>query len=443
MRRDAREAVASAFAAGLLAGRWHPRSLHARGGAALGVTGAWLRRIVSSVMQRWPQAPLSEHRALTRFIVGHEAFREAWTKRLIPRAAARRFLFHPEMRPARWPVPVLHTVGDVASWLEVDDGELRWFADTGAAERLRSKEVARHYTREWLPRGAKLPRLLEAPKSRLKSLQRRVLHELLEKLPVHDAAHGFVAGRSVLTHARLHVGRAVVVRFDLRHFFTSVSTGRAFGVLRELGYTHEVSAVLLGLCTTRTPSPVLRASPIPDDADGAVLNDRFFMLRALDAWHLPQGAPTSPAWANLCSWWLDARLASYAKSVGLTYSRYADDLVFSGDAQTSVLRLSSAVDTVARDEGFRVNVGKTRVMRAGQRQEVTGVVVNAKPNVRRVDFDALKALLNRCETRGALSQSKGPLDEFRAELMGRVAWVAQLNAARGEKLKRQLARIVW
>ena len=442
MFRDAREAVAEAMAVAFLSGPWHLRSLLARGDVALDAGGEWLRAVAFDVMQRWKEAPLHDARALTRFIVTHDAFLDAWSRHEIPARVAHHFPFHPEMRPSRWPVPTLHTPGDVAAWLELSAEELTWFADVAAAGRHRRREVARHYTWEWVARGERLPRLLEAPKQRLKGLQRRVLREVLAKLPVHDAAHGFVAGRSAVTHARLHTGKAVVARFDLRHFFTSVATARAFGVLRALGYTHEVSAVLLGLCTTRTPPAVLKRAPVPDDANGEVLNQRFFMLRALEAWHFPQGAPTSPAWANLCAWWLDARLAAYAKSNGLTYSRYADDLVFSGDA-LSMLQLSTMVDTVARDEGFRVNHEKTRVLRQSARQEVTGIVVNARTNVSRADFDALKALLHRCEKKGALSQAPGELADFRAELEGRVAWVARLNPQRGEKLRAQLRRVVW
>lgn len=442
MRRDGREKVAAALASAFLSGPWHLRSLLARGDAALDAGGEWLRDIAFDVMQRWKEAPLHDARALTRFIVTRDAFLDAWTERKIPHVVAHRFPFHPEMAASRWPVRRLDTLGDVATWLELSSEELTWFADVAAASRRRRREVAQHYTWDWIARGERLPRLLEAPKQRLKQLQRRVLREVLEKLPVHQAAHGFVAGRSAVTHARLHAGKAVVARFDLRHFFTSINTARAFGVLRALGYTHEVSAVLLGLCTTRTPPAVLKRAPVPDAADGGVLNQRFFMLRALEAWHFPQGAPTSPAWANLCVWWLDARLAAYARENGLTYSRYADDLVFSGD-EMSMLQLSALVDTVARDEGFRVNHEKTRVMRQNTRQEVTGIVVNARPNIARDDYDALKALLHRCEKKGALSQAPGEVADFRAELEGRVAWVAQLNPRRGAKLRTQLARINW
>lgn len=438
-RRVVAEAIASAF----LAGEWHFRLLLLRASASLDAGDVWLHDLAMLVMQRWPRPPLDDFRGLSDFIEASLVFEVAWARREVPRSVAVYLPFRPHMGPSKWNVPELHVVGDVAAWLSVSPEELRWFSDTSGVERARRRQSARNYVHQWVARGEKLPRLLEAPKAKLKALQRAVLHGLLGKIPVHDAAHGFVAGRSALTHARLHVGKKVVVRFDLRHFFTSIDTARAFGVLRWLGYTHEVSAVLIGLCTTRTPNHVLGRAPIPDLAEGEVLNQRFMMLRQLEAWHFPQGAPTSPAWANLCAWWLDVRLSAYAKKFGLTYSRYADDLVFSGDQLSSISRLRDVVDGVVRAEGFVINRAKTKVMHAHARQFVTGVVVNERPNVTRVEFDQLKALLHRCEMKGALSQSKGPVDQFRAELEGKVAWVAQLNAARGAKLKAQLSRIDW
>ncbi|MGV3624805.1 MAG: reverse transcriptase family protein [Archangium sp.] len=435
--------MSAALASALLAGAWTRRAMTARALESLGVAKApWLGKVISAVLKRWPEAPLHDGHGLAAFVDASGSFRRPWERGEVPRRAARWLPFEPRKGASRWNVPELHTVADVAVWLGVTGEELRWFSDAGGMERTRRRETARNYVHLWVPRGEKLPRLLEAPKARLKSLQRKVLHELLEKLPVHDAAHGFVGGRSALTHAKLHVGKRVVVRFDLRHFFTSIDTGHAFGVLRQLGYTHEVAAVLLGVCTTRTPGHVLRVAPVPDLAEGEVLDDRFVMLRRLENWHFPQGAPSSPAWANLSAWWIDARLSAYAAKCGLTYSRYADDLVFSGD-NPFVGKLISFVDEVVKDEGFLISRAKTKVMHAHERQFVTGVVVNERPNVTRHDFDQLKALLHRCEMKGALSQSKGPVPEFRAELEGKVAWVTQLNPARGAKLKAQLSRIDW
>lgn len=340
------------------------RSLMARGDAALGTGGDWLREVSFAVMQRWREPPLPALDLLADFIATSPAFEEAWLNKQLPRRLPRYLPFHPVMGERRWPVRQLDTVGDVSHWLELDDGALAWFADRKGLERGVRDEALHHYRCKWVDRGERLPRLLEAPKDRLKAIQRKLLDEVLGPIPVHGAAHGFVPGRSVLTHARLHAGAELVLRFDLQTFFTSVATWRALGVFRAAGYSASVALVLLGLCTTRTPEPVLRQAPLPP----ALATERFFLQRRLAQWHLPQGAPTSPALANLAAWSLDVRLSALARQRGLTYSRYADDLVFSGPASSSIGTLSDLVTSIARDEEFRVNAAKTKVMRAHQQQ---------------------------------------------------------------------------
>lgn len=434
-RRDIVRALAEAF----LSGSWHLRSLMARGDVAVGAGGTWLRELAFAVMQHWPEPPTQDVELLADFIGLNHFFEDAWRTKEIPRRAPRFVLFHQHMGPNRWAVQQLDTVGDVAVWLGLEASALSWFADTRGLERCAPPEAVQHYRRRWVVRDPRLPRLLEAPKDRLKALQRKILTDVLARIPVHEAAHGFVPGRSVRTHAALHCGRDLVVRFDLEAFFTNVATGRAFGVFRAAGYSPEVAGVLLGLCTTRTPEAVLREAPRPE----ALESERFFLQRKLADWHLPQGAPTSPALANLAAWALDVRLTGAARAHGLTYSRYADDLVFSGPASSSVGTLTEVVRLIARDEGFRVNAGKTRVMRAHEQQRVTGVVVNVKPNIARANFDALKALLHRCQKKGPVSQTIGPLEEFRARLQGQISWVDQISAARGAKLQRAFEAIAW
>ena len=437
--KNARREVAESLARAFLGGTWHMRSLMARGDTALGAGGDWLRELAFAVVQRWREPPLHQLELLADFISGNPHFSAAWNAREIPRSEPA--YLHPAMGPRRWDVRPLDTVGDVSTWLELDDGKLSWLADRKGLERIAVDEPLRHYRRHWIARGARLPRLLEAPKPRLKALQRRILAEVLGPIPVHEAAHGFVPGRSVLTHAALHAGKALVVRFDLESFFTNVATWRALSVFRAVGYPREVASVLLGLCSTRTPEPVLRDAPWPGTPELAP--HRFFLQRRLADWHLPQGAPTSPALANLAAWELDLRLAAYAKKRGLSYSRYADDLVFSGDRTVSVGALTQYVHGAARAEGFRVNVSKTRVMRAHEQQRVTGVVVNVRPNVSRADFDALKAVLHRCGRDGVRSQAPGALEDFRATLQGRISWVTQLSRSRGDKLQRAIDALAW
>src|SRR5262249_20203524 len=148
----------------------------------------------------------------------------------------------------------------------------------------------RHYTYSWLPKRAGKWRLLEMPKARLKALQRRILHEILDHVPPHEAAHSYCGGRSIASFAAPHCARPIVLRFDLRHFFPSVPSSRVHGVFRTMGYPGAVARLLTGLCTNVVPDDVWQAvSP----ADPPRMNRQEQQL--FRAPHLAQGAPTSPA----------------------------------------------------------------------------------------------------------------------------------------------------
>jgi hypothetical protein len=161
--------------------------------------------------------------------------------------------------------------------------------------------------------------------------------------------------------------------------------------------------------------------------------------------HLPQGAPTSPALANLCAYRLDCRLVGLAKSAGASYTRYADDLAFSGGAEfeKGVERFSVHVAAIAMEEGFRVHHRKTRIMRQGVRQHLAGMVVNRHLNVARSDFDRVKAILTNCVRLGCESQNRTGHPQFRLHLEGKVSFVEMVNPARGERLRTIFERIQW
>jgi len=161
--------------------------------------------------------------------------------------------------------------------------------------------------------------------------------------------------------------------------------------------------------------------------------------------HLPQGAPTSPALANLCAFRLDLRLDGLARTLGARYTRYADDLVLSGPRHLGAARerVAAWVGRIALEEGFAVQHRKTRCMTAGRRQSVCGIVVNEHANLPRDAFDRLKATLHRCVMDGPSSQNRDEHPNWREHLHGRVAWAAQLNAAKAQRLQRLLAGIDW
>lgn len=355
----------------------------------------------------------------------------------------RRYCTDPPIRPplAAWAaalaLPELPTIGALSTWLDEPVGALAWFADQW---RLAGDQQSRlqHYHYRWVPKRSGGLRLIEIPKARLRRLQQKILRQLLDRLPPHRAAHGFRRGHSCVTHAALHAGRRTVVRMDLKDFFPSIQLARVHALFEKLGYPPAVAGALARICVNRAPLGIFR-----DRQDGAVLP--WVERQALRSAHLPQGSPCSPALANLCAYRLDLRLEALAQSLGATYSRYADDLAFSGDRDfaRAAQRFHIQVAAIALEEGFRINTRKTRLMREGVRQQVTGVVVNAHPNIARDEYDRLKATLTNCVRHGPASQNHDNRPDFRAYLTGRISYVKMVNANRAIKLQGLLEAIVW
>ena len=351
--------------------------------------------------------------------------------------SARRTLEH------SWSIAEIESVAALAEKLELSDGQLAWLADVRGLERTVADEKLRNYRYRTLTRSGGLPRVIEAPKARLKEIQRWVLREILDHVPAHEAAHGFVRGRSVVSQSRLHTRQDAVLRLDLKDFFASIPAGRVYGIFRTLGYVPPVAHVLTGISTNTIPQVVWRE--MPKTAESRLIQPQFWLGRQLATPHLPQGAPTSPALANLAAFRLDRRFAGLAAASGLRYSRYADDLTFSGPGRLRGRRdqFEELAASIARQEGFALNDGKSVLRSAGARQLVCGVVVNVHPNVVRTEYDRLKAILHNAARHGPASQNRSGIADFEAHLRGRIAWVSSLNPGRGEKLRGRFAEIDW
>lgn len=391
-----------------------------------------LAELVRATLANWTAPPEDDPRALRRFVALHPAYQsllETLPKWFVPAT---------KMGPRRWPVIALRDVAEVAELVGENGTELDWLADRKSLERQVQTEQLRNYRYRWVAKRSGRMRLLEAPKPRLKAMQRAVVDEVLNRIPAHPAAHGFVTGRSVRSFAAAHVGQAVVVRLDLDNFFTSVTAGRVYGLYRTAGYPAHVAHHLTAMCTNTVPWAVWRALPPLDNFD-----ERYRLGRLLRSPHLPQGAPTSPQLANLAAFRLDRRLTGLAAAFEGRYTRYADDLAFSIPDLAGAGRLVSAATAVVAASGFRVNLRKTAVMPASGRQQLAGVVVNEGPNVIRSEFDRLKATLHNCAQHGPASQNRDGVADYSAHLRGRVAWVAQLNPERGAKLLGLYDAIDW
>jgi RNA-directed DNA polymerase len=326
-----------------------------------------------------------------------------------------------EERAAENELPALDTPKQLAEALGLSVLQLRGLCyHRDAATKI-------HYTRFSIPKRDGTERPIWAPMKVLKRAQRWVLLNIAERLPVHGAAHGFLAGRSTATNAAAHADSRLVLKMDIEGFFPTITWRRVKGVFRRAGYRERISTLLALLCT-ESPREIV-------ELDGK----KYFV--SLGPRCLPQGAPTSPALTNALCLRLDRRLTGLAAKMGWRYTRYADDLTFSLPAaapDTSPDALIKLVTKIAAGEGLKIKAEKTRLARSGRRQTVTGLVVN-----RELPPRAPRAL--RKQIRAAIHNLKAgkplPEGESLARLQGYAAYIHMTDPKLGRKFLDELAGI--
>jgi retron-type reverse transcriptase len=315
-------------------------------------------------------------------------------------------------------LPVLHEAEHVAAAMGIPLATLRWLTYH------RSSATIVHYHRYSIAKKTGGVRHISAPKPALKKAQRWLLENVVGLLELEPPAHGFVPTRSIVTNAAPHCGKAVVINLDLKEFFPSVTFRRVKGLFRKLGYSEHVAIVFALLCTE--PPRI-----------GVELDGKVYHV-ALGARVLPQGACTSPALTNALCRRLDRRLSGLAKKHSYAYTRYADDLTFSGDDSRAVGRLLRSVRSILTAEGFTEHPRKTKVMRRSRQQEVTGLTVNVKPAVSRREVRTLRAILHNTAKHGLASQNRTAHPDFAAHLRGRVEYVCMVDPLKAPALRAAL-----
>lgn len=310
---------------------------------------------------------------------------------------------------------------ELADAMGVSVSELQFLAFSA-----RATDDAGHYTHFEIPKKSGGVRRISAPVPRLKELQHWIADEILVPIATHDRAHGFLQGRSIATNASCHVAAEVVVNMDLEDFFPSIHYYRVHGLFVSLGYDEDIASIFAMLCTEP-----------PAEGGGEKRSMRC----------LPQGATTSPPITNLICRRLDERLDGLADALGMAYSRYADDMTFScsGKATERVSVLLRAVRDIVEDEGFFLKQEKTRIQRANQRQDVTGVVVNEKLNVERSVLKRFRALLFQIERDGPEGKywSEDEEDEdVLASIQGFASFVYMIDQEKGAQLLERVSDIL-
>ena len=318
-----------------------------------------------------------------------------------------------EAQLTRHGLPLWRTENDVAEALGIPLKQLGFFAIH------REAALHSHYVSFTIPKRTGQPRIIVAPKRKLKQLQRRLLDLLIRKLPVSEHAHGFQRGRSVVTSAAPHVGRAVVLSLDLKDFFPSVTFARVRGLLIALGYGYRVATTLAVLTTEAEREP-------------STIKETTYLVATCQRYCV-QGAPTSPGLCNAITLRLDRRLAGLAVKLGYSYTRYADDLSFSGDDPGCLPALKRLATRIIEEEGFRLNEAKTRIMRRGRRQSVVGVTVNDVAGLSRQERRRLRAMIHQND-----EASSNPA--VLARIRGKLAFLAMLNPRQAASMRRKRNR---
>ena len=273
-------------------------------------------------------------------------------------------------------------------------------------------EEEQFYNTVKIPKKSGGSRIIEMPSDTLKDIQKWILKNILENMEISKFCYGFCKGKSIYDNASMHVGKKCVVNMDLKDFFSTIKQEDVFYLFYRRGYTKKISYYLSKLLTK----------------NGI----------------LPQGSPASPMISNIVAKHLDDRLVKLAEKYKVTYSRYADDITFSGE--NNVKNIIPIVNEIVKEENFFVNNQKTRYSYFYQRQEVTGLIVNKRVAVPREYIKKLKQDIYYCKKFGVISHLEKTNNQkhfFKEHIYGRVYFVNMINKELGRELLKDLDSIEW
>ena len=300
-------------------------------------------------------------------------------------------------------VPVVFDFRHLSLLLGLDPAEVAFYLF--AQENLYYSEIK-------IPKKSGGFRIIDIPSERLKGIQRWILRNVLDNIAVHECCYGFQKGKSIYDNAKLHIGKECVLNMDLKDFFPSIKQKDVFEIFYNKGYTKKVSYYFAKLLTR----------------NGA----------------LPQGSPASPAISNIVANHLDKRLSALAEKYGSQYSRYADDITFSG--KSNIKNMIPIVTKIIKEEKFNVNDKKTRYAYYYQRQEVTGLIVNKKVSIPKDYLRELEKEIYFCKKYGVashLTKTNNHKSFYKEHLYGKAYFVNMVDKQLGQKIKEQLDSIMW
>ncbi|MCI9078510.1 MAG: RNA-directed DNA polymerase [Lachnospiraceae bacterium] len=317
-------------------------------------------------------------------------------------------------------MPVIETDKELASFLNLDYNILRYLVYH------RDVITFDNYYRFDVPKKNGGTRHIAAPKTHLKSAQRQILDQILQKAEVCEVSHGFIKSKSVITSARTHkAGPGILINIDLENFFPTITFERVRGLFQSFGYSGYISSLLAMICTYCERMPL----EIKGETKYIKTSGRI----------LPQGSPASPMITNIICRQMDKRINGLCRKSGITYTRYADDMSFSYNGEPDNLSIGSflkSINKIIEEEGFHINKEKTHVLRKNNRQYITGIVINNDEiGVPKKWVKILKASIHNAQK---LKNSGTPVPSgTQSEISGKIAWLRSVNEKRYQKIIHQ------
>lgn len=269
-------------------------------------------------------------------------------------------------------------------------------------------------------------RHIDAPNPQLYNIQNWIKGFILDQVKFPKEITSYQKGKSIIDNAKPHVNKELIVKFDLKDFFRTVTEDRVFGIFRMLGYNKAVAIDLSKACCI----------DIPEEDTEKKLK---YPLGCL-----PQGAPSSPALSNLSAVKMDYRLIAYAKSKNLDYTRYADDITLSG--KVSDKPSLWAIKQMVKDDGFMLNILKTKYVHRSNQQIVTGLTVNERLSIPKRDRKQIHTHLHNCINFGPyhhLGRMKIHKRNYREWLLGNIVYIQMIHPKEGRLLREKFDLINW
>jgi RNA-directed DNA polymerase len=294
-----------------------------------------------------------------------------------------------------------------------------------------------YYTYYIIKKRTKGHRRIIAPYSDISEIQNWIKINILDNLTPDINSTAYQKGNSIYNNAKIHENNEVVFNIDLEDFFETITERRVYGIFKSIGYAKNVAIDLAKICTIKISEE--KFEELNED-----VKIHFEDYIQLDEYVLPQGACTSPSLSNLICRKLDSRFSKLANKLGLQYSRYADDITFSG--ATDNLPTIKLLRKIINEENFKINDNKVKLLKKGNRQMITGLLVDGKVRIPQKYKKEIFRHLRFCEKFGGFTHFTkiSPGKSFRKEwLHGKICFVHSVEPEIAKIMFQKLKEIDW